>query len=111
MKVTKKSDGSVIGVFSPENAEKEIVALGFQPEECNFVKNQAELDRENLSYLASTDWLVTRHRDQVDMEVETSMTDVEYKELLTKRQEARSAIVDQDALSEYQAAFGNYKAV
>ncbi|HGS4560924.1 TPA: hypothetical protein ACMDRZ_003049 [Vibrio cholerae] len=106
MKVVNKLDGSVIGVFPAEIAKEEIRSLGINPEDCDFIKNQAELDRENLLYLASTDWLVTRHRDQVDMEVNTSMTDVEYKELLLKRQEAREAVVDQDALNKWRETFG-----
>ena len=39
--------------------------------------------------LLQTDWLVTRHRDQVELGIETSMTADEYKELLEFRQNLR----------------------
>lgn len=103
MKVVKISDGSVVGVFNPQNAEQEIVALGYAVDECEFIKSQAEKDRENLIYLEKTDWLVTRHRDQVDLKVDTSMTDAEYQTLLQKRQATRVEIVDQEALVKYRS--------
>lgn len=103
MKVLKKSDGSVIGIFKVENAQAEVLALGYSVDECDFVKSQAELDRENLTYLESTDWLVTRHRDQVAMAVATSLTDDEYKALLERRQQAREQVVNQNALKEYRS--------
>ena len=46
-----------------------------------------------LSFLNDTDWMVTRHRDQLDMEIETSLTDDEYKNLLRERQYAREQVV------------------
>ena len=40
------------------------------------------------------DWLVLRHQDQLALGIETSLTEEEYLELLKKRQEARTAVVD-----------------
>lgn len=39
--------------------------------------------------LQQTDWLVTRHRDQVELGIETSLNEDEYKELLMFRQSLR----------------------
>lgn len=44
--------------------------------------------------LDKTDWKVTRHRDQLDIGITPSLTDEEYRVLLTKRQEWRDGIVD-----------------
>lgn len=103
MKVVKISDGSVIGVFNPQNAEQEVADLGYAIDDCEFIKSQAEKDRDNLIYLDKTDWLVTRHRDQVDLKGDTSITDIEYQTLLQKRQTTRSDIVDQEALLKYRS--------
>lgn len=103
MKVIKKSDGTLIGVFNASNAEREVSALGHVLDECEFIKNQAEKDRENLLYLEETDWLVTRHRDQVGLSAETSLTEQQYQELLHQRQETRELIVDQQALAKYRS--------
>lgn len=104
MKVVKKSDGLVIGVFNPETVESDLLLLGYPLSECQLVKSQSELDREYLIYLEQTDWLVTRHRDQQTLSVVTSMTDDEYQDLLKKRQEARDNVINQNALIEYRSA-------
>lgn len=39
--------------------------------------------------LLNTDWLVTRHRDQVELGINTTLSDDEYKELLMYRQNLR----------------------
>ncbi|KFA98775.1 hypothetical protein [Vibrio sp. ER1A] len=101
MKVVKKDDGIVIGVFNASNAEREVALLGYSVDECDFIQTQAEQDRENLLFIESTDWQVTRHRDQVAMGVETALTDEAYQELLSQRQTARDDVVDQDALVKY----------
>lgn len=53
---------------------------------------QSEINAEALSFLNSTDWKVTRHRDQLDAGLETSLTDVEFSALLADRQAARERI-------------------
>ena len=44
------------------------------------------------SKLARTDWIITRHRDQVELGIVTSITNEQYLELLTKRQDWRSNV-------------------
>jgi len=41
--------------------------------------------------LEATDWMVTRHRDQVDAGQPTSLTQAEYEALLAERQAIRAA--------------------
>ena len=43
--------------------------------------------------LRLTDWMVIRHRDQVDLCIDTSLSKEEYKELLERRQYLRETIV------------------
>lgn len=45
--------------------------------------NPVQIARKNLD---DTDWKVVRHRDQIELGIETSMTDEEYTELLVQRQ-------------------------
>ncbi|WP_340612094.1 hypothetical protein [Xenorhabdus bharatensis] len=106
MKVINKIDNRIIGIFNSSTAEEDVKLLGYNIDDCEFIKSQSELDRDNLLYLKSTDWLVTRHRDQLSLEIESSITNEEYKSLLIKRQEARASIVDQDALNKYYLVFG-----
>ena len=45
----------------------------------------------SLAKLDKTDWKVTRHRDQLALGIETSLSDEEYQTLLTNRQTWRNA--------------------
>ena len=54
---------------------------------------QAKENQTNQSFLDGTDWKVTRHRDQVELGVTTSLTDAEFTQLLQDRQTARDSIV------------------
>jgi len=47
---------------------------------------------ENIVFLNQTDYKVIRHRDQLDLGIETSMTNEEYLNLLQQRQNARNSI-------------------
>ena len=47
---------------------------------------------EDNIYLIETDWMVTRHRDQLELGIETSLTEAEYHQLLSDRQAARTRI-------------------
>ncbi|MCG3463007.1 hypothetical protein [Xenorhabdus bovienii] len=107
MKVINKFNNEIIGIFNPETAESELKSLGYNIADCDFIKSQSELDRDNLLYLKSTDWLVTRHRDQLSLDIEPSITNEEYQSLLIKRQKARVSIADQDALKKYYSFFGD----
>ncbi len=51
-----------------------------------------------LNFLNDTDWKVTRHRDQLSMGIETSLTDEEYTQLLKERQEARDKVIHEEDL-------------
>src|SRR5574344_1870441 len=45
-------------------------------------------------FLNNSDWKVIRHRDQLALGVETSLTAAEYLELLQERQEARKKVIN-----------------
>lgn len=48
------------------------------------------------NYLTNTDWLVIRHRDQLDLNLKTSLNNDQYIDLLNKRQEARKQVIEYD---------------
>jgi hypothetical protein len=50
-----------------------------QPHECN----------ADYTLLGTTDWKVTRQRDQIELGITPSMTDIEFTALLNERQAAR----------------------
>ena len=54
---------------------------------------QEQINAEAKTYLDSTDWLVIRHKDQLDLGITPSLTDEEYKQLLTDRQSARESVL------------------
>ena len=49
---------------------------------------------DSKRYLNDTDWLVIRHRDQLDLKQQTSLTNEQYLDLLAKRQAAREKVVE-----------------
>jgi hypothetical protein len=57
------------------------------------VESQAEASKaQSRAFLAETDWKVLRHRDQIEMGIETSLSEAEFSQLLTERQTARDSI-------------------
>lgn len=80
-KVHKKDDGSSFLEEVPHTAE--YIAL----------QAQYETNMKNEQFLKATDWIVTKHRDQKEAGIETTLTDKDYQELLSKRQAARDAII------------------
>lgn len=58
------------------------------------VANILESNKTARNYLTDTDWLVIRHRDQLDLNLETSLNNDQYIDLLNKRQEARKQVVE-----------------
>ncbi len=54
------------------------------------------LRRRQIEFLMETDWMITRHRDQVELGVPTRMTDEEYKDLLLRRDKAREGTLTFD---------------
>ncbi len=57
---------------------------------------EIESNISNQQFLISTDWKVTRHREQLDAGISTSLSDEEYKALLAERQRVRDSIVALD---------------
>lgn len=62
-------------------------------EQIAFENGQLKTNQDAESFLASTDWQVIRHRDQLASGESTSLTEEEYQALLTTRQEKRDLIV------------------
>lgn len=62
-----------------------------KPNPINTLKSQLlnEVKSKAKELLSSTDYKVIRHRDQTDVEAKTSLTDTEYKALLTERNNIR----------------------
>ena len=60
------------------------------------VADLLEKNKNAKNYLTDTDWLVIRHRDQLALKLQTSLTEEQYIDLLNKRQEARGQVVEYD---------------
>lgn len=60
------------------------------------VADLLEKNKNARNYLSDTDWLVIRHRDQLDLNLETSLNNDQYLDLLAKRQEARKQVIEYD---------------
>ena len=56
------------------------------------VENLIKINADATNYLTDTDWLVIRHRDQLALGQETSLTNEQYLDLLVKRQAAREKV-------------------
>ena len=52
-----------------------------------------ESNDNNLKFLSDSDWKVLRHRDQLELNIPTSLDHGEYEKLLEDRQNARDSIV------------------
>lgn len=61
--------------------------------EAEAIEEQKLRNRELRAYLGETDWLVIRHRDQLDAGIATSLSEAQFQELLTKRQDARDKVL------------------
>lgn len=54
-----------------------------------------ELDlKEAQEFLNNTDWKIIRHKEQLDLGIETSLSQEEYLNLIKERQQKRSALND-----------------
>ena len=72
-----------------QNAWGEVADLTVVKSNCD-----AEVQSEEaLKFLSETDWMVIRHRDQLDLGQSTSLTDQEYQQLLSERQSARNQVI------------------
>lgn len=57
-------------------------------------ENQLAINNEARIFLQSTDWKVLRHRDQLDLRIQTSLTNEEFQNLLLQRQKARIKVME-----------------
>lgn len=57
-------------------------------------QNQLYINAESRQFLVQTDWKVIRHQDQLALNINTSLTNKEYLQLLQQRQEARERVVE-----------------
>lgn len=103
MKIINKFTNELLGVFNEKNVTQEVVALGLNVEDFDFVKSQSEIDCECLVFLQESDWKIKRHRDQRDASHATTLSNNEYLELLNEVQTARDNIVDNNALNKLSA--------
>lgn len=53
---------------------------------------QESVNQDARAFLAETDWQILRHLDQMTLGVTTSLTQLEYEQLLIQRQEKRSLV-------------------
>ena len=56
---------------------------------CGMSVEQPHICNADLEFLGTTDWKVTRHRDQLDAGEPTTLTPEEFQALLAERQAAR----------------------
>lgn len=49
---------------------------------------------EAQEFLNNTDWKISRHKEQLDLGIETSLTNDEYLKLISQRQERRAILND-----------------
>ncbi|MBQ9246474.1 hypothetical protein IJ182_09435 [bacterium] len=77
-----------------EDSKNYIYVNGKYIRKTNNIENTVNTNSEARKYLNNTDWLVIRHRDQIELNIETSLTQEEYIDLLEKRQQARERVND-----------------
>ena len=58
------------------------------------IKQVVQTTNQSLQFLDDTDWKVTRHRDQLALGIETSLTKDEYLNLIKERQNRRNILND-----------------
>tara|TARA_B100001094_G_scaffold333445_1_gene412458 strand:- start:3912 stop:4199 length:288 start_codon:yes stop_codon:yes gene_type:complete len=92
MNIIDKKDGSGVAMCDPDQAEALLAEFELDRNDVEFILSQSEINREQEAFLQQTDWQVTRHRDQLESQEATSLTDAQYQQLLSKRQQARKMI-------------------
>jgi hypothetical protein len=70
---------------------------GYITKKINELEEEKHTCDENFVKLGTTDWQVTRYKEQVEAGVPTTMTKAEYDKLLQDRQTARDSIVSVSA--------------
>src|SRR5574344_929862 len=63
----------------------------------SYFKN--EDSKESSKFLTDSDWKVIRHRDQLALGIETSLSEEEYLALLQERQNARERVINNDIIN------------
>lgn len=86
------------------NPPQEFINCPFQYQyiDGKFIIDEAKLrilsakksNQELIQILAETDWKVLRHRDQLELGIETSLTNDEFIALLQERQESRNMVIN-----------------
>ena len=89
-------DDDEFGIFPvrPEDMIDDHIIQGqvYNIETYKVEDTQISLNKKAETFLNKTDWLVQRHREQVDLGIETSLSHQEYGELLNERQSVRDSI-------------------
>lgn len=91
-----RQDGwSVYQVLSmPEGCNHYVEGMRFDIETQNMLHTQKSTNWLCRDNLRATDWKVSRHRDQIDNGISTSLTEEEYQALLLQRQTWRDQVVE-----------------
>lgn len=104
-------DGKILGYskspmvgFIEYDAPQDFIDCPFK---CKYLDGQFVIDeiqdriisneinsREYQTFLNETDWQVVRHRDQLELGIETSLTNEEFFDLLRARQDSRDKIIN-----------------
>ena len=89
------NNGANIGTFKTQAEGNAWVDSNFGPETPRVIEDLSlEIESQNsLKFLNDTDYKVIRHRDQIDAEISTTLTDEEYQQLLIDRQNARLKVL------------------
>lgn len=84
-------DGKIV------DSENYVFINGKYVKKTKAITNLLNTNKEAENYLSDTDWLVIRHRDQLDLNQETTLTNEQYLDLLAKRQAARERVVEYES--------------
>ena len=84
-------DGKIV------DSENYVFINGKYVKKTKAITNLLNTNTESKNYLNDTDWLVIRHRDQLDLKQKTSLTNEQYLDLLAKRQAAREKVVEYES--------------
>lgn len=76
-----------------ENSDNFVFLNGNYVKKTKAIEDLLKTNEDAENYLTNTDWLVVRHRDQIDLKQKTSLTQEQYLDLLAKRQNAREMVV------------------
>ncbi|TDF41889.1 hypothetical protein EYS14_03335 [Alteromonadaceae bacterium M269] len=101
MKILSKKTGEVMATLSPRELEIFFKENGLNKDDYVIEESSADATRRCLQFLEDTDWQILRHREQVEMNEETSLTPEQYQTLLTERKKARDKVDPSDVRAKY----------